>query len=100
MKDILDKIEAEVPNGVCCCCGHKLAIHIDEGDGYRCHSLAQDFYQCECYLRKRRYDEGLEAYDLKKRLKQQITELPKKKNRLSTGEANTNGGDDHKPVNL
>lgn len=39
---------------VCCVCGHGLSAHLDEGDGWRCHSLGPDGFQCECYLRKGR----------------------------------------------
>lgn len=32
-------------------CGHKLSLHIDEGDRLRCHSIAtDDGFQCECKL--------------------------------------------------
>lgn len=37
----------------CIVCGHKISSHIDEGDGWRCHSiLTYDLNQCECFLRK------------------------------------------------
>jgi len=78
IKDILTQIDNDVPNGICCCCGHTLNSHIDENEGWRCHSLAQDFYQCECYLRK---NKGLNIdhdkignYDLKKRIKRYLKE--------------------------
>ena len=58
----------KIPGNTCTVCGHKLDNHVDERDGWRCHSIGQDFYQCECYLRKGRYDEGIEGYDLKTRL--------------------------------
>ena len=73
MKKLMQKIEEEIPEGVCCCCGHKLSTHIDEGDGFRCHSLGQDCFQCECFLRKGRYA-SIEGYDLKKRLRRYIKE--------------------------
>ena len=58
----------KIPLGICTVCGHKLNNHMDEGDGWRCHSLAQDFLQCECWLRKGRLDGDVEAYDLRIRL--------------------------------
>lgn len=71
---VIIAIEKEIPKNTCCVCGHPLSSHIDEGDGWRCHSLAQDFFQCECFLRKGRYDgnDELQAYDLKSRLKRRI----------------------------
>ncbi len=54
-------------DNTCCCCGHNLDNHIDEDKGWRCHGLGRDFLQCECYLRKGRYDEGIKGYDLQKR---------------------------------
>lgn len=58
-----------VEEKVCCVCGHKLASHIDEGDGWRCHSLGSDGYQCECFLRKdRTSEEGINFYGLKARI--------------------------------
>lgn len=41
-----------------------LSMYSDEGGGWRCHSLAEDGYQCECWLRKGRYD-GIEGYFLR-----------------------------------
>ncbi len=55
---------------VCCVCGHPLAMHIDEGDGWRCHCLGPDGYQCECFLRKNRADGDISYYSLKKRIEQ------------------------------
>jgi hypothetical protein len=61
--------------GICSVCGHKLASHISEGDGWRCHSIGQDCYQCECFLRRRAESSyrgviqfiGKDFYDLEKR---------------------------------
>lgn len=72
------KSSDDIPDGICCCCGHKLDNHIDEKEGWRCHSLGEDFYQCECYLRKNRYD-SIEGYDLKKRVEQMLKELSEEK---------------------
>lgn len=58
-------------DSVCCVCGHELALHIDEDDGWRCHSLASDGYQCECWLRKDRYGDILE-YSLGRRTRERI----------------------------
>lgn len=66
--------EEEIPEGICCCCGHELCWHIDEGDGWRCHLLSSDLYQCECFLRKGRY-ESKDGYDLKSRVDQHIKEI-------------------------
>lgn len=65
-----------IPDDVCCCCGHKLKNHIDEGDGWRCHNLGQDWYQCECFLRKSQTDNEIKGFDLKLRLQQYIEENP------------------------
>ena len=67
---------------VCCVCGHELGmvadyattLHVDEDDGWRCHTLASDGYQCECWLRKGRY-EGIEGYSLSVRTQEHIEEL-------------------------
>jgi len=67
---------------ICCVCGHELGMHIDEGDGWRCHSIAADGYQCECWLRKGRYD-GIEGYSLGVRTREHIEEL---KRFASTGD--------------
>jgi len=60
-------IRHDVPEGVCCVCGHKLSLHIDEGDGWQCHALDASGYQCECWLRKHCFHPTLDSYDLKKR---------------------------------
>lgn len=77
MTAIIDK---EIPNDICCVCGHNLGNHLDEGDVWRCHNLGQDWYQCECALRKGRVIEKsldiIEQYDLKKRMLQYIDEEP------------------------
>ena len=57
----------EQEEAVCCVCGHHLGTHIDEGDGWRCHSLGEDGYQCECYLRKRG-DRDIRFYSLERRI--------------------------------
>lgn len=59
----------------CCACGHSLDSHIEEKAGWRCHSLGPDGYQCECFLRKGRYEEGLEGYNLARRVEQHKKEL-------------------------
>lgn len=59
---------------VCCVCNHELSLHFDEDDGWRCHSLAGDGYQCECWLRKDRY-EGILGYSLGKRTQKHLEEL-------------------------
>lgn len=59
---------------VCCVCLHDLSDHIDEVKGYRCHSLGTDGFQCECFLRKDRYD-SIEGFQLDKRISQMIEEL-------------------------
>ncbi len=60
----------DIDENVCVLCGHKLSMHIDEGDGWRCHSLGPDFHQCECYLRKNRAEGDISFYDLKERVKE------------------------------
>lgn len=67
--------QEKVKEETCCVCGHKLGKHADEGDGYRCHCLGPDGYQCECYLRKRRYVEGLAGYSVERRTQKFIEEL-------------------------
>ncbi len=62
--------------GVCCLCQHSLQDHIDETLGWRCHALGTDFYQCECFLRKKRY-KNIQGYDLRKRIIQQEKETKK-----------------------
>ena len=61
----------------CVVCGHKLSVHIDEGDGWRCHSFGPDLSQCECFLRKNRdfFDVDLEFYSLEKRVEEMKKEL-------------------------
>jgi len=59
---------------VCCVCGHYLANHFDEGNVWRCHSLGQDAYQCECALRKDEPD-TIEHYDLQKRINKKVKEI-------------------------
>lgn len=59
---------------VCVVCGHSLSSHVDEGDGWRCHSLGPDLKQCECFLRKRK-DLGevdLNYYSLGRRLEEAL----------------------------
>ncbi len=63
--------------GFCCVCEHELVLHLDEGDGWRCHSLGKDGYQCECWLRKKHSGEDLSYYDLKLRIENQIEDLNK-----------------------
>jgi len=60
---------------VCCVCSHKLGIHIAEEDGWRCHALAGDGYQCESWLRKRGHNSTLQDYSLGKRTQEHIAEL-------------------------
>lgn len=62
----------EEEEDICCICKHKLSVHIDEGSGFRCHSIGtEDGFQCECYLRKGRDKDigDLEFYSLYKRIK-------------------------------
>lgn len=73
-----EKLIESIPDKVCCCCGHSLDNHVDEREGWRCHSLGQDWYQCECYLRKNRYD-SISGYDLKLRIKETSKEEAKPK---------------------
>jgi len=61
-------INIDMP-GICCVCGHTLSSHIDEGDGWRCHSIARDGLQCECWLRKDKADNDISYYNLLKRLR-------------------------------
>ena len=60
---------------ICCVCGHDLDMHIAEESGWRCHALAGDGYQCECWLRKRRHNNTLQDYSLGKRTDAHIAEL-------------------------
>jgi len=52
----------------CCICGHMLRKHVDEGDGWRCHSIGRDGFQCECFLRKDMAEGNIEYYDLDRRI--------------------------------
>ena len=68
----------EIPFGVCCVCGHKLEWHVDEGGHWRCHAVHIDSYQCECILKKDKdFIEGIEYYDLKKRIEENPENLTK-----------------------
>ncbi len=67
VEDFMQKFSEKIPKDTCSVCGHTLSSHIDEKSGWRCHSLGPDFYQCECWLRKNRYDDGLNGYDFHKR---------------------------------
>ncbi|KXB00181.1 hypothetical protein AKJ41_04300 [candidate division MSBL1 archaeon SCGC-AAA259O05] len=62
-----------------CVCGHELSVHIDEGDGWRCHLLGPGGFQCECYLRKDRADGDIEFYSLERRKERFLEELEKVK---------------------
>ena len=67
---------------ICCVCGHELDLHFDEVDGWRCHTLGSDGYQCEYWLRKQKAEGKISFYDLKIRKKEQIEELEKKGNSI------------------
>ena len=58
----------------CCVCLHDLSDHIDEKEGWRCHMLGPDGFQCECFLRKSGFD-SIEGYELNKRISQVKEEL-------------------------
>lgn len=78
LKEVFTEID-EIPDEVCCVCGHSLRSHVDEDSVWRCHSLGQDFYQCECALRKDRAvlmrpEDPVSYYDLKRRIKKQVEE--------------------------
>lgn len=63
-------------NARCIVCGHKLSLHIDEGDQWRCHSiLTPDMYQCECRLRKDVAENNIDWYDHEKRVEQALKEM-------------------------
>ena len=63
--------------GVCIVCGHKLSSHVDEGEYWRCHSIATpDLLQCECCLRKDRAGGDITFYDWKKRVEERRKEMP------------------------
>lgn len=66
----MEEENEDIDENVCVSCGHKLSMHIDEGDGWRCHSLGPDLHQCECYLRKNRAEGDISFYDLKERVKE------------------------------
>lgn len=61
--------------GTCTVCGHPLCAHIDEGEGWRCHCIGADTYQCECYLRKAKADGVISWYDLHLRMKEAKLEM-------------------------
>ncbi|KXA98626.1 hypothetical protein AKJ39_01370 [candidate division MSBL1 archaeon SCGC-AAA259J03] len=63
----------------CCVCGHELNAHIDESDGWRCHLLGPDGFQCECYLRKDRVDGDIEFYSVEGRKERFLEELERAK---------------------
>ena len=67
----------ELKEGICCLCKHPLSSHINETykDGWRCHVLSDDLYQCECFLRKGIWKFDISYYDLKKRIKQHKREM-------------------------
>ena len=79
--DILGEVmkPESIPEGVCCVCGHVLRNHVDEGNVWRCHSLGQDFYQCECVLRKNRATtkatDPISYYDLRRRANKHLREF-------------------------
>ena len=60
---------------ICCCCIHKLSSHIDEENGWRCHSLGQDTLQCECFLRKEHAENDIDFYNLRKRKEEMLKEI-------------------------
>jgi hypothetical protein len=60
---------------ICCCCLHNITSHLDEGDGWRCHSLGQDAFQCECFLRKDKAENDVQYYNLEKRKIQMLKEI-------------------------
>lgn len=71
----MNQYNSDELEGICCVCGHRLSNHLDEGNGWRCHSLGPDYYQCECWLRRDRTDnEGIEYYDYIKRKFQYLKE--------------------------
>ena len=70
------EIKDKVPP-YCCVCGHKLSNHFKEKGGWRCHEIARDFYQCECWLREQRgiVTVTLDNYDARKRAKECLKEM-------------------------
>lgn len=77
-------IEEASEEDTCVVCGHKLSVHLDEGDGWRCHSFGPDLSQCECFLRKFRDLLGeidKEFYSYRRRVEDMRKELLKCRNR-------------------
>jgi hypothetical protein len=64
------------PQPHCIVCGHKLSVHIDEGDQWRCHSIVTaDMSQCECRLQKSVADEeGISWFEAERRVKEAMEE--------------------------
>jgi hypothetical protein len=56
-------------------CGHDLEDHIDESNGWRCHALGNDGYQCECFLRREHADGSKYYYELETRINKHKEEL-------------------------
>lgn len=65
----------EIEENICCLCRHEFRFHVDEGNGWRCHCLGYDGFQCECWLRKDHGDGDIKFYDLKSRIEEHIKEL-------------------------
>jgi hypothetical protein len=65
-----------ISDDICCVCGHPLSMHIDEGNGWRCHAISYGC-QCECFLRKDRANSVISYYSLKKMIEQFKRELEK-----------------------
>lgn len=78
-----------IPEGVCCVCHHPLKNHFNEkhitGEVFRCHSLAADFYQCECRLQpisdpklisELKLRVGLRQFDLRLRREEYLSKEP------------------------
>jgi hypothetical protein len=61
-------------------------MHIDEGDGWRCHGLGSDGYQCECFLRKRKAKGDISYYSLGKRIEEFKMELKREVELLLKGD--------------
>lgn len=74
MKMMLNKEASEVKavDPCCCVCGHPLKMHLfekgEQGDGWRCHCIGMDCFQCECHLRKRTKQQDLNYYNLQDRI--------------------------------
>ncbi len=80
-----EALRPDYRSGTCCVCGHLLANHLKEGDGWRCTERGLDARRCECFLRpiltgtereKEFYDLGWrmnaserEVYEFKKRFR-------------------------------